>query len=1726
MQRVDMQRVGSQRSGVLFGGAVPRHLLAQVLLAGHVPSSHRPTHVPSSHRPPHIALLTSPSSHCPLKAAFRAHHSPHSPPSLRAYRVCLSLHSTPPHSPLPLGPSFPSAPRPLIPLCPSAPHFPLPLGPSFPSAPRPLISLCPSAPHSPTAPRPLIPLCPSAPHSPLPRCPSAPLAVCAPHPRPPCPLPPPLQRYGFTFPLTLTAIHFALSFVGAFTAIEVSCAFTAIEILQVCPKAAVEAGEMVAWVMPMAVVTCFNVVLGQLSLRYVPLPALLSTKALSPGLTVAIQALALQADYDWRLCLSLLPVMAGAMLAYAPSVHFALPTFLSALCCVVLGCATVICAEVLLKGKQYSLDSLNALYQLVPYSALILAPPAAVLEGWQLWGWFVAQANPWPAVIAILISGCFAFCLNFSLFYTIQKTSALTFNVAGNLKLVITLVFSWLLFRTPMAPISLLGCLLELVGVVCYGWAIFSLRKRQVEIMRSPSAQVRVEQEASDDIVQVYLGAMLLPTLQMASAEVIRVSECKAAVVARLRNLDAAEWGMLWENAAAADEEEEEPLEQVPHSAPFSLSSPIMAGAAGTISARRSWAWREKVRSFGRQFLPRRGSCDDLNVAITTVTVTQAKRAKSFPESNERGNEKGPRAGRSRRVDSRGVWRSVYEPRWLEEGLAETSGDHERRAHGVIRDGMGVRDDTAQRAADARAVAGGEGSARYQLLRHNSLPCACASQKVSPTLPRRASAMHVDGSAEHSARSVAGAKEQLPSSSSSSQHRRTPSLLVIPPFLPSCLPSPSPVAAPCRTAPATPSPLTNTLRNDFATASECSPTDGCRDADGSPAASAGSGGGKRSSGAKRDGRTTRRSPAEGRTLSSGTPTEGGQSGAKWRSASIMATPRLTARPPSPFVPAGKSGLCCKCHVARVYALMVFISLLALMLFLLVPWAASHGAIRATAGDAVAVAEAGSGGRVRGRGRGPQRERGESLHFGGNGGIAESAMRMGGEQADMIQAKAVTMADAADAEASSETAFKGDEASMGGTGAGEEMEEGEERGTDGGEAEGNGEAGQGGEGEERGGGGGEVPMPLRHTPFLLFLSPAPMPPHAMRHCERPPYPPPPFPPRPPFPHTLPSISPFSPHVPSTATVALCEPVQVAVRHGMAADWQIKSNSLRPRADGDVVGGVVQDDGWVEDGQGEGGGGGGGGGGDGSVQVPQFVEGFGVHIEQYAAEYWLTLSLLAGGLPSVQRVRRAEDAHIIFVPAFSSAFYATQMKTVSMEKASWLASCVLASCVLASCVLASCVLLVRLFPPSPTSASACFSPPSLPPQGSNERRRRAGDTRIPEEQHVLAAVTQHALWGDGGGQGGGASQGAEGQQGEGELLEKVEVETGEGSPGGGGAGEAGGSSRRRLLRALRGRRKGKESGAGEQAQNAHVEGQQGPDGGAGGAERGDAAEKLQSEGGKGSLASRRGDFLIPAVHPHALSTVRHELAAAHLLMVDFSQPAEQVAHLDKDVLVPYSALIPPFLNDSLPGETKGGQGRVGGAEAGGAMRVQLARLLANVSGADIAEGSPLQGGVQAATAGMRSSKFCLVPEGDTASSCRLFDAILSHCIPLVVSDSLDLPFEEALDYTAFALFLPQALALRPGYVEAFLRNVSHESAYAMWQRLKEVAHHFVYSTPPKPGGAEDMIWQAVARRWAGDHYGRRYNRENQRRRRRVMEQLLEREGLSAADIVVRPRALPLM
>jgi hypothetical protein len=147
----------------------------------------------------------------------------------------------------------------------------------------------------------------------------------------------------------------------------------------------------------------------------------------------------------------------------------------------------------------------------------------------------------------------------------------------------------------------------------------------------------------------------------------------------------------------------------------------------------------------------------------------------------------------------------------------------------------------------------------------------------------------------------------------------------------------------------------------------------------------------------------------------------------------------------------------------------------------------------------------------------------------------------------------------------------------------------------------------------------------------------------------------------------------------------------------------------------------------------------------------------------------------------------------------------------------------------------------------------------------------------------------------------------------------------------------------------------------------------------------------------------------------------------------------------------------------------------------VRRKLANLLENRTDLHFVNSLLSEEGVEQATKGMRSSRFCLHPAGDTPSSCRLFDAIVSHCVPVIVSDKIELPFEDELDYTEFALFFSAEEAIRPrDYLLNYLRNFDKEHWLRMWKRLKEVSHHFHYQHPPKTDDAVNMIWKQVQRK----------------------------------------------
>lgn len=116
--------------------------------------------------------------------------------------------------------------------------------------------------------------------------------------------------------------------------------------------------------------------------------------------------------------------------------------------------------------------------------------------------------------------------------------------------------------------------------------------------------------------------------------------------------------------------------------------------------------------------------------------------------------------------------------------------------------------------------------------------------------------------------------------------------------------------------------------------------------------------------------------------------------------------------------------------------------------------------------------------------------------------------------------------------------------------------------------------------------------------------------------------------------------------------------------------------------------------------------------------------------------------------------------------------------------------------------------------------------------------------------------------------------------------------------------------------------------------------------------------------------------------------------------------------------------------------------------------LFKLLENEEDVVIKHGTQSRENRRAAKQGMHTSKFCLHSAGDTHSACRLFDAIASLCVPVIVSDGIELPFEDVIDYRKFSIFLRRDAALKLGFVVKKLRKVKPEKILKYQKAMKEV------------------------------------------------------------------------
>ncbi|KAK7385198.1 hypothetical protein VNO78_30911 [Psophocarpus tetragonolobus] len=282
------------------------------------------------------------------------------------------------------------------------------------------------------------------------------------------------QKLDFKFPLSVSCIHFICSAIGGYVVIKV---------LKLKPLITVDPTDRWRRIFPMSFVFCINIVLGNVSLRYIPVSFMQTIKSFTPATTVILQWLVWRKYFEWRIWTSLIPIVGGILLTSVTELSFNVFGFCAALFGCLATSTKTILAESLLHG--YKFDSINTVYYMAPFATMILAIPALLLEGNGVLEWLSTHPYPWSALIIIFSSGVLAFCLNFSIFYVIHSTTAVTFNVAGNLKVAVAVLVSWLVFRNPISYLNAVGCAVTLVGCTFYGYVRHML-SQQPPVLGTP----------------------------------------------------------------------------------------------------------------------------------------------------------------------------------------------------------------------------------------------------------------------------------------------------------------------------------------------------------------------------------------------------------------------------------------------------------------------------------------------------------------------------------------------------------------------------------------------------------------------------------------------------------------------------------------------------------------------------------------------------------------------------------------------------------------------------------------------------------------------------------------------------------------------------------------------------------------------------------------------------------------------------------------------------------------------------------------------------------------------------------------------------------------------------------------------------------------------------------------------------------------------------------------
>lgn len=265
------------------------------------------------------------------------------------------------------------------------------------------------------------------------------------------------QFSGFKFPIALSLVHMLYSCL---------CSRLTLQWMGQEPKKLAQSDEISVGLF--SILFCANIMVGNLCLQYVSVSLVQVVRSVIPGITLIMSVVILGKNYDRVYYYTIGVICVGVGFASAGEVDFVVKGFVfTVLVCFLSSLKSVLSSKFLVGSLKF--HPFDLLYRMSFYAIFQLALGVFISERQDIVDWWEINGG-WRFAVLLSFNGFMAFFLNWCNFMTTKMTSALTVTVAGNVKHIMTIIFSILIFHNPVSAMNALGTLITVFGAAIYSW--------------------------------------------------------------------------------------------------------------------------------------------------------------------------------------------------------------------------------------------------------------------------------------------------------------------------------------------------------------------------------------------------------------------------------------------------------------------------------------------------------------------------------------------------------------------------------------------------------------------------------------------------------------------------------------------------------------------------------------------------------------------------------------------------------------------------------------------------------------------------------------------------------------------------------------------------------------------------------------------------------------------------------------------------------------------------------------------------------------------------------------------------------------------------------------------------------------------------------------------------------------------------------------------------------